>query len=275
MNPAAARLLCRCELSMAGVSRMRTTLALVALLLACTATAAARAEKAACWQTLVAADEDGDGVVTLEEAANGLDRGFRLIDVNGDGEITAKEHRNCLLDAEDLAAATVLPRRTQKRFAEIDANADGSVALGEFVAAAEAAYAEAAEGGPEALLGRYAAFVGEQGSGSPDVNGDEVVSRMEAALDVLRAFTVMDVDGDRGVSRLEWATVTERPKFTRSFAAIDRNGDKRITRAELLAAGMSDGPVTVWRHAARSFMPDAGTAELGDDGIAAGGSIEP
>ena len=255
---------------------MRTAFTLGALLLGCTATAAAAgAGSAACWQTFVSVDDDGDGIVTLEEAAEGLDRGFRLVDANGDGVITVQEHRNCLLDVEDLAAATVLPRRTQKRFAEIDGDGDGSVTLGEYVAAAEAAYAEAAEEGPEALLGRYAAFVGEQGSGSPDVNGDEVVSRMEAALDVLRAFAVMDVDGDRRISRLEWAIVTERPKFTRSFAAIDRNGDKRISRAELLAAGMSDGPVTVWRHAAKSFMPDVRTAELGDGGTAARGSIKP
>jgi hypothetical protein len=46
-----------------------------------------------------------------------------------------------------------------------------------------------------------------------------------------------------------------------------------VTRAELLAAGMSDGPVSVWRHATLAFMPDMRAAE-GERGAgtAAGGS---
>ena len=250
---------------------MRTTLTLGALLLFCAAMPAtpARSEEAICWQAL-AADEDGDGVVTAKEAADRLDRAFREVDVDGDGAITPQEHQNCLLDVGKLAGPAASTRRTQKKFAEIDADQDGSVSLEEYVAAGEAAFAEAAQDEGDAPLPRYAASIGEQGSGVADTNDDERISQMEAALDVLRTFAMMDVDGDRRIGRMEWATVTERPRFTRSFAAIDRNRDERVTRAELLAAGMSDGPVSVWRHATLSLMPDVRTAEVQRGGTSAG-----
>jgi hypothetical protein len=250
---------------------MRASMMLGAFLLVSGTASAALAEEAACWQAL-AADEDGDGVVTAKEAAERLDQAFRRLDADGDGVITPQEHQNCLLDAGKMAGPAATPHRTQKKFATIDADGDGSVTLEEYVAAGEQAFAEAEQGAGDAELARYAASIGEQGSGIPDTNGDGRVSPMEAALDVLRTFALMDVDGDRQISRLEWATVTERPRFTRSFAAIDRNHDDRVTRAEFLAAGMADRPVSVWRHATLTLMPDIRTAQADRGGTAAGGS---
>lgn len=243
------------------------------LLFAAKSAVADEPHSATCWQVLAAADQDGDGIVTVKEAVETLAGAFGLVDLDGDGVLSEREHQKCMLDAGNLAdPSAVTPRRTQKRFAEIDVDRDGSVSLAEYMTAGEAAYAEAAEGTAFARLASYAATTGEQGSGIADINGDELVSPMEAALDVLRTFAVMDVDGDRQIGRLEWATITERPKFTRIFEAIDRNRDKRVTRVEFLAAGVSDGPVSVWRHARQSLMPEVAMAEAQPGGVLAGAS---
>lgn len=231
-------------------------------------------EQGACWQALVPVDQDGDGLISAREAEAALDRAFLRIDANRDGVVTPREHQNCLLDDGNLVALAATPRRTQKRFAEIDADGDGFATWEEHMRAAEAAFAEAAGGEPDVPLARYAPAVGEQGSGMPDIDGDERITLGEAALDVARAFVLMDVDGDRRLSRLEWATVTERPRLARSFAALDSNGDRRLTQDELrqawMAAAQPDQAVSHWRYAQLCLLPDAGGGS--EAGVAAGGS---
>lgn len=244
----------------------------LAMMLLLGAAPPSQAAEPTCWQILAAADGDNDDAVSAKEAAESLDRAFGRLDVDGDGAISPKEHQNCLLDAGGVILP-VSPHRTQKRFAEVDADGDGSVSLDEYQGAGETAYGEAAEGGARATVSRYLAAAAEQGSGVADMDGDEFITASEAALDVLRTFVLMDVDGDRRITRLEWATVTERPRFARSFAGMDRNGDGRVSRPEFLAAGMSDGTVSVWRHAARALMPDVGSAQASRaSGVAAGES---
>jgi len=240
--------------------------------------AAARASET-CWQALAAGDRDGDGKVSAAEAAGALDAAFGRLDADGDGAVSAKEHQACILDAGAHVGPASAPHRTQKRFAAIDADGDGQVSVDEYLAAGRRAYGEAAEGDVAAPLSRYASAMAEQGSGQPDADGDERVSEDEAARDVARSFALMDVDGDRRIARIEWATVTERPRFAASFDALDRNRDGRIGRPELFAAapwaavqsvgGQGGASVTVWRHAQALVLPDAETTRLARGGFGA------
>ena len=261
---------------------IRPMLPLGALFAATLLSAAAQADET-CWQALAAGDRDGDGKVSAAEAAGALDAAFARLDANGDGAVSAKEHQACMLDAGKFVGAASAPHRTRKRFAAIDADGDGQVSVNEYLAAGRRAYLEAVEGDVAAPLSRYDSAMAEQGSGLPDADGDERVSEDEAARDVARSFAVMDVDGDRRIARLEWATVTERPRFAASFDALDRNRDGRIVRAELFAAapwaaaqsagGLAGASVTVWRHAQALVLPDAEAALLARN--AAGAAAAP
>ena len=226
-----------------------------------------------CWQALAAGDRDGDGMVSAAEAAGGLDAAFSRLDGDRDGAVSPKEYQACLLDVGKLIGpSSILPHRTQKRFAAIDADGSGEVTFEEYVVAGRLAYEEAASGDVAATLSRYSSTMGELGSGASDGDGDERVTEQEAARDVARSFLLMDVDGDRRVTRVEWATVTERPRFAEIFKALDRNRNGRIERAEFFAAapwasvqaagGLAGASVTVWRHAQALYMPHAEAARL-------------
>ncbi|MEO1238370.1 MAG: calcium-binding protein [Pseudomonadota bacterium] len=116
------------------------------------------------------------GAASAQGGRGGID--FSTLDVSGDG----------LLTVEDLEA------RQAERFADMDANADGSVDAEEF-----------------------AAFAGDR-----------------AGERAMRMFERLDADGDGVVSRdaLEARSGDRAPRLERMISRFDANGDGALSEAE-------------------------------------------
>ncbi|MBP0480900.1 EF-hand domain-containing protein [Sagittula salina] len=94
-----------------------------------------------------AIDVDGDGIVSAAEASSHASAGFARFDADGDDQVTEDEY----LDSAPMAmpagrrAVERLYVNRAARFKAMDADADGSVTLAEFMARAQASY-ESADG---------------------------------------------------------------------------------------------------------------------------------
>jgi len=105
-------------------------------------------------------DENGDGIVSPDEAARNWEAHFGVMDADGDGAISEDE----FMDADPpmgrggRMAVGRLFRNRGARFAEMDADGDKSMTRAEHMTAAEAAFAAAdADGDGEVTVWEYRA----------------------------------------------------------------------------------------------------------------------
>ncbi|WP_169052313.1 EF-hand domain-containing protein [Tabrizicola sp. YIM 78059] len=94
---------------------------------------------------LGAIDADQNGMITAEEAAAHAESMFATMDVNGDGVLVADEMGAGRMGMMNpWGTPQLMQERRVARFAAKDANGDGQVTMGEFLAAEKAQY-EAAD----------------------------------------------------------------------------------------------------------------------------------
>lgn len=143
---------------------------------------------------------------------------FKRLDRDGDGKLTKDE----------------APERIKENFDRIDLNSDGSIALAEFREVS--ARLGAAAGRPGADSGREAQAIFERLDANKDgkVAADEVPEDRREGF--LRAITRIDSDGDKAVTKEEFAKVY----------AIMRGGADPTTRPDARPAA-SGGPVPLIR----------------------------
>ena len=170
-------------------------------------------------QTFRERDKNHDGVLTLEEYG-GHPGNFHAMDANGDGVLSFDEFVNRYREGNQNAPAqapatpqvtTEVPLTPVDAFATMDRNGNGVIDRGEWRSdLAPASFARL------------------------DRNHDGVVTR--DALDSAEArFGQMDVNNNGYINRSEWRGET------RSFDAVDRNGDNRVTMDEYLSQAGSFG----------------------------------
>lgn len=146
------------------------------------------------------ADADGDGVVTVQEAASVATKMRGRFGKRGWGPGSGKMHG----------------RRAAERFAQMDANQDGQVTKAEAEASHKARFAEL------------------DTNRDGVIDGQELTARHEArrAERVAERFAALDADGNGSLSRTEVP-----PFFAARFDNVDTNGDGAVSSDEMLAAG--------------------------------------
>ncbi|MFL0354968.1 calcium-binding protein [Erythrobacter sp. GH1-10] len=183
----------------------------------------------------MAADTDGDGIITLAEAkAQGAER-FARMDVNGDGAI----------NREDREA------RRAARFAAADTDGNGELTAEEMNVAHEARRAERAERRAERQARRFERLDADNSGGLSEAELDAAKqARGEARAGhrgkrgemrrggrggprhhAMRMLRQADADGDKTVTRAEFDAAIEA-----RFAKVDSDGSGTITAEERKAA---------------------------------------
>lgn len=165
--------------------------------------------KAQMLERLKAADTNGDGVISRDEANAGLPqlaRHFARIDTDKDGRITMQEFE---------AAMKGLHRRHHDAMSHLDKDRDGLISRDEAQAAPR--------------LAKHFDKI--------DTNKDGLLSKNELAAARTRMkdaiYAHIDTDADGRISRDEAARF---PRLARHFDQIDANKDGHLTKDELRAA---------------------------------------
>jgi Ca2+-binding EF-hand superfamily protein len=91
-------------------------------------------------------DDNGDGVISADEAASRVEAVFAAMDADDDGSLTEEEYMAVRMGPgfglnQDRQAD--MQARKKERFAAIDPDKDGKVTQAEFLAAAQKRFAEA------------------------------------------------------------------------------------------------------------------------------------
>lgn len=160
---------------------------------------------------LFQSDANSDGVLTRAEFDAAQEARFARMDANGDGQLTREEMRAGR--GERGARGRGFGRHGGfHSLARADANNDGSITRDEYLA------------GPIARFDRL------------DANNDGVIGQDERPQRRARGEggerrNPMDADGDRQISRAEYAAMGAR-----MFERLDADNDGRITREEAEAA---------------------------------------
>ena len=167
------------------------------------------------------ADINGDGNVDLAEFPAGHDKWFEDMDADGDGFVTRDEAKAAFAKFHDKMGNRFLERadtdkdgkiskteaaaNQQRRFEQMDANADGFVTQDEATAAFEKLRAE-----------------------HPRPTGNQAGKSF---------FDRADVDKDSKISKTEWDQGGQR-----MLAKLDKNADGKLARDEMKMPRPGDGP---------------------------------
>ncbi len=191
----------------------------------------------ACDASFKNVDVDNDGMVTREEAVRGVQQDFGIIDADGNGEITKEEFANCTTPGNEQQAAT--GDRTDENFAGADVNQDQSVDRNEYMASAQKAYEDADRSNDAARPTWFLWLTPqelEQGAAdkmSPDVAGTR------AAMN----FAALDENGDGKLTAAEWkrdSVSGMTPDWSASrFSYLDADGSGTVSKDEYSTAQFS------------------------------------
>lgn len=202
---------------------------------------------------LKAADTNGDGVLTKDEAPQRLRERFDEADANGDGKLDSEEQERVVAEfvkrtspglAELLEQVKAIDtdgngklsleeslESSKQRFAKVDANGDGKLEEQELkpvLAALAKQFPAIAKTIPRELK-------------ATDTNGDHVLSMEEAIEKQKKDFERADADGDGQLDSEELMRALVRlfkpgPSIPREilqrFKEADANGDGKLTEEE-------------------------------------------
>lgn len=213
---------------------------------------------AACNGSLAAADTNGDGWVSRQEAKAFFDANFALLDGNADGKVTRAEFAACHAGTGQVTTTrTTVTLMSDDPFFRIDRNKDHRLEEAEWLSYGEARFEALHRDGTVVTVGAYmTAMKGVPGiTPAIDRNGDGVVDLDEVVRELLASFQTLDTNGDGIITAFEYAAGKQQktaaseqtenaPTATKAqldaaFARIDTNGDGVITLDEYRAAGLA------------------------------------
>ncbi|MBA5779103.1 EF-hand domain-containing protein [Stappia sp. F7233] len=179
-------------------------------------------------------DTDKDGKVTQAEIDAVVTERFGKADTNGDGGVTLEEFKPAFAD-------TFAERRVRS-FQRLDRDGDGKVTEAEFARRGERQFArldrddddsiESDDRGGRRGYGRGGGMLLELF----DTDDDGDVSREEFTSGRAELFAKADKDGDNAVTLAEFQDiwlVESDGRIVRAFQRFDRDGDLKVTRAEV------------------------------------------
>lgn len=204
-------------------------------------------------ERLRAADTNGDGVLSKDEAPGPLKEEFDKIDANGDGQLDPEELKPVVAGLVKRAA----PVLTQilEHVKAIDADGDGKLSLEEVMADAKRRFAKVDANGDGKLeaqelkpvLAAAAAQFPTLATTLPqelkdtDANGDRVLTVDEVTQKHKKDFARADGNGDgkidsdelkRAVAKLLNPAATLPARIMKRFKAADANGDGKLSEDE-------------------------------------------
>jgi Ca2+-binding EF-hand superfamily protein len=202
---------------------------------------------------LKAADANGDGVLTKDEAPERLRERFDEADANGDGKLDAEELKRVVAEfvkqtnpglAEMLEQVKAVDtdgngklsldeslQSTKQRFAKVDANSNGELEEPELKPVLAA------------LVKQFPALgkIIRRELTATDTNGDHMLSMEEVTAKQKKDFTRADANGDeqldseeltRALVRLFKPGASIPPEIMERFKAADANGDGKLSEEE-------------------------------------------
>ena len=148
----------------------------------------------------MAADANGDGLLTKAEMTARLDKAFAAMDANRDGKVTQEERQ------------ALRQKRVDDRFAKLDADGNGQISKAEFQAARDARKGARGERGAHMGRGHHGGHHGLHGRGGgagfkggrgADADKDGVLTRAEFLARPLAMFDRADANKDGKVTAEE------------------------------------------------------------------------
>lgn len=216
--------------------------------------------KPLCWQPFAEIDQDADGMISDTEVTARETVAFNGLDENNDGIVDWSEFVECA--ALNPGAPSGTPRdvhiesRTKKDFDATDANKDGMIDASEYLQHTGELYGSKFRySGISATVDRYGNVLGiySYSTTAADRNKDGVVSADEGAADVHRRFAALDRNGDMKLSLDEWVSKTDMEAAQRRFRSLDKNDDGKVTQDEYRLSAQKrwkehTGPKDAWMY---------------------------
>lgn len=174
-------------------------------------------------------DINHDGKATAGEQRASAERYFRAADGNGDGSLTVEEYLLYWLGPSRAGAPGEKPAGAKRSsFDHRDADGDGAISLAEDRAFRKRDFSNAdADEDGILILEEYAAFLSKRHQ-EMDAEADGHLTREE--------ILAWGVGGDHGTPAPR-TLESPKPKGRGVFAAVDQDGNKRLTRDEFDAYG--------------------------------------
>ncbi len=190
-----------------------------------------------CDRAFYPADENGDGMISQDEAAALGKAAYKSIDANADGSIDRDELTNCMETSAAIRQA--MSGSTDDAFARLDTDQSGDISAKEYQTSVSEHWKDAQAWSGDSAKGWSGEDVSNTGQDATaegsKMTGEEFMAQSG------NTFRMTDADRSGTLSKEEYGSRSQAYEYDedlagKTFDGMDQNGDDMVSQEEFLEA---------------------------------------